>query len=233
MEYSGKEETLVPGTLRGYRVWKTNFAGDRLWSTNILNSAWNNDINEAKCAAPGNAYVRDHIAPVHRCACGFYAKYNPFDLKDIVNSVLGGCVSGAVDFHGKIQLGTRGFRAQYAKIVAISIDTWLLNTDDLLHAYGVPVYDSMDSLVKDFPPSDLSELIPTPEQSRNFWWEQLAVAAPSNPSYIEIVTSSNTTTSTNAVGHNTTTSPNWYWNNQWYKYSQFSPQNLPPKFYQT
>jgi hypothetical protein len=86
---------------------------------------WLDGVNEAKCTKNG------HEPPEVRwaCGCGFWAY---FDENLAVSSVLGGwnsvsdgtvgiCVLGCVEGTGRVIVGEKGFRSQYAKIVGLTV----------------------------------------------------------------------------------------------------------------
>ena len=105
-------------------------------------------------------------APVSSCVCGFYAALNvqniPQDCGRILRSgevlptssstflLCEKFVLGSITAHGKIVLGTRGFRAQYASIEAV-VST--------VPIPGVITVGSLDELLARFPPADVSTLI--------------------------------------------------------------------------
>jgi hypothetical protein len=97
----------------------------------------------------------DHEAPDPDCTCGFYATYQP--------SSNGGHffaypVAGIIEASGRIILGTKGFRAQRTRIVA------LMNTApysrDAAEMYDVPLFGSSQEALEAFPPHDISEISP-------------------------------------------------------------------------
>lgn len=100
------------------------------------------------------------------CQCGFYGY---FDGSDDYHD--NGTVSAVVEAYGETIIGTRGFRAMKAKIVALHI-----NDKDLSPAFmrkirnnydGIAFFDSFESMVAEFPP-DLS-LEPSPKSDPSFW----------------------------------------------------------------
>ena len=106
---------LVPGVLRGYRRWEVTLdmglkalAHDDVWPPAL----------RAGCRQPDT----DHAAPAASCACGIYACHRPDDPQLAGISVLHpGCVvTGVVEAWGRAEVGVRGFRAQYARIVALA-----------------------------------------------------------------------------------------------------------------
>jgi hypothetical protein len=120
---------LVVGAWRGYRVWR--ISGDRLTGWWYTDYVWAPGAAEASCDArrwtlrgrrarhPGLA------APQRGCACGLYALQEPWDfagylptrhfgVSDEANAVVGVVAGWGRAFRGK-----RGWRAQFARPVAL------------------------------------------------------------------------------------------------------------------
>lgn len=211
--YSGTERPLVQGTLRGYREWQwgnknwlrgSRFPrGDFLWPQNLewtFNagdapyqvSPWLPDTwNEAVCAR-----LESHQVPypdTECCGCGFYAKYRP-QWNQISPSV---AVRGIIEAKGRIILGTKGFRAQQARIVALirpsdapyaapylglphdqykRLSGQVANSSvRAAEAYGVPLFN-MEEALEAFPPHDVEELLPELKAQREREREKLLKA---------------------------------------------------------
>lgn len=108
--------------------------------------------------------VQGQIASAHQINffcdhCGIYGKYNW--TKANVNS---SPVIGAIAASGRIVLGTKGFRAQKARILALSLPEYQsLQEVETLQAsvhYGVRLYANPTLMLQDFPPSDLNVVAP-------------------------------------------------------------------------
>lgn len=183
--YSGVKRPLVQGTLRGYREWQwgqVNWLpglfprGDFLWPANIVwtvnagdaphhVSPWLSDTwNEAVCARRESHQVP---FPDRQC-CGFYAKYQP-RFNQVTPSV---GVPGIIEAKGRIILGTTGFRAQQARIVALirsgypTVDPTRDNSIKAAEAYGVPLFKTLEEALEAFPPHDVEELLPELREER-------------------------------------------------------------------
>lgn len=158
-EYSGNKHELFPGTLRGYRAWLIHFKNLKLKSTH-MDEIWKPGDNKAKCASNFDPFRKRHPVPYEDCTCGFYARYKWSDLRDITSHAF--AIYGAIDVYGTLCLGTRGLRAEKAKIVALTSNGLLDHriVDLISQEYNVPLFKSMDKLMKEFPPSDYSDLIP-------------------------------------------------------------------------
>lgn len=99
------------------------------------------------------------------CSCGFYGYYdgsNDYHKPERV--------SGVVEGYGEVVIGTRGFRATKARIVALTIpgDVPFGTANRVRHNYrDVPFYDSFEAMVSAYP-TDV-EVGLTPETDPEFW----------------------------------------------------------------
>lgn len=109
------------------------------------------------------------------CGCGFYGYqegsndyYSPG-----MGSTSKGAIGGVFRGYGKVVLGTRGFRAEKAEILALYVDSEMLTASNakiadtlirlrLEENYKVPVFGEYIDLLKAFPPDP-------PERSDDFW----------------------------------------------------------------
>jgi hypothetical protein len=109
-------------------------------------------------------YSKPH--DMEKCKHGFYAYYdgsNDYKTDDRI--------SGVVEGYGETVIGTRGFRAMKARIVALRI-----NKDVPAHVAAmlrrnypsVPFFDSFKAMVAEFPPDHAGNGI-TPESDPDFW----------------------------------------------------------------
>lgn len=169
-KYSGTETTMVPGTLRGYRVWRLTPYG--LGSVSFTSYVWGRN-EQARCAH-GSAPL-DHRAPVSGCTCGLYAKHTleaveyEFDSDNLMY--------GSIKAHGRIILGDHGFRAEHAEIEALlwygQPMSFRLTDDELLKILSsVPFYTSRKKFLKDYPPISVDHLLPekAPTTDRGMGW---------------------------------------------------------------
>lgn len=126
--------------------------------------------------------------------CGIYGKYN-WTKANVTSSL----VVGAIAASGRIVLGTKGFRAQKARILALSLPEYQSPQEvETLQAsvhHGVRLYANPALMLQDFPPSDLNVVAPEVaetlrlererlEQARVIWM-QSAMAAVSMTEYLE------------------------------------------------
>ena len=145
--YTGDEVALIPGALRVYRTW---LASEGWLGSYNFDSIWGPGLNLANClkSAPDHPMTQ---APKRDCVCGFYATYRPEYLS------LG--TPGVIEVSGRVILGTRGVRAQKARIVALTGGNhrW---TQGLRRNYSsIKWFDRVDDMLAAFPPQDVSELI--------------------------------------------------------------------------
>lgn len=100
------------------------------------------------------------------CACGFYGYYDGSD--DYHKS---GYVSAVVEGYGETVIGTRGFRAYKARIVALRIPKSVPVRVAALVARNyldVPLFTSFKQMVEEFPP-DAGGMDLNPETDPEFW----------------------------------------------------------------
>lgn len=100
------------------------------------------------------------------CACGFYGYYDGSD--DYHKS---GYVSAVVEGYGETVIGTRGFRAYKARIVALRIPKSVPVRSAALVARNypdVPLFASFKQMVEEFPP-DAGGMDLNPESDPDFW----------------------------------------------------------------
>ena len=118
---------LVLGSVRGVRAWR--FEKGRLQSPHANGCFWSSGEQIAQCgtrppyrgleALWKSWEFRDDPDPEHvkNCVCGFYAHYQ--GVSDYELNLIWGVV-GVIEGYGTTTLGTKGFRCQKAKIVALA-----------------------------------------------------------------------------------------------------------------
>lgn len=112
----------------------------------------------AECSLPtprtDDGWEPNHAAPHATCSCGIYAWYRPGDLAD------DGDVFGVIEATGRVLLGTSGFRAERARIVALCVpDDGDGIATRLAARYGVPAFTAPADLLDAFPPEDVTALL--------------------------------------------------------------------------
>jgi len=94
--------------LIGFRCWRMPFGAPSLQAA-TSNHVWQRGMNEAVCEG------MDHAAPYPRCRCGLYAFHRPTPLEATPREL-----AGAIAASGDIEVYREGFRAQYARIIALA-----------------------------------------------------------------------------------------------------------------
>lgn len=179
---------LVPDALRGYRSWaglEVTASGEvhlastgvpYFWRAGELTAGcmtprppWSlTSLTGCSCALCRSYQPGDlpqdprHVAPVPDCTCGFYGWYRPEDIR-----IVPAPIRGVIEASGRVLLGTHGFRAERARLVAITIDpvqsSRYHDVRELvggpLGEAGVQVFPDLTSLAAEFPPEDLTGLI--------------------------------------------------------------------------
>jgi hypothetical protein len=96
------------------------------------NHAWYPGMNEAICEG------MRHTAPYPRCQCGLYAFHRPTPLEATPREL-----AGAIAASGDIEVYREGFRAQYARIVALArlpdMPVTTTQAETVAAHYGVPL----------------------------------------------------------------------------------------------
>lgn len=128
------EPALLIEPVVGYRTWKlrpvyetsaTDLADTSpLVLTGALGNPWRTATLTATCRPPGFHFGGMQLglhpgkpAPHPPCTCGIYGSYTP-----VVPQLAGGIsFSGAIHATGRMHLGSKGFRAAEARIVALCI----------------------------------------------------------------------------------------------------------------
>lgn len=164
-EYLG-EEILIPSSLLGFRQW--------YWKDGSIssygNSKWSNGHLTSVCerfSVLGDT-KGDHSSPDMDCTCGIYAHYLPLESYERTYNVF-----GVIEASGRIFMGTKGFRAEKAKIVALSgygpSTRWFTTREktrgifppdvvDFCTSIGVPYFPTVKQMVYEFPQVDLTSL---------------------------------------------------------------------------
>ena len=176
-DYSGAEPPLIPGTLRGYRSWNitglvstcpcgcgermASEAGATLLPVTYHTFAWVDGINVAVCGNGGPHQIPyvSPFGPEMECRCGFYAKYRPEFIE--------GVIRGVIEASGRIVLGTKGLRAEKARIIAAAPnDQWIFITsrddvvDQLQKKYSsTKWFDTTATMLEEYPPQSVDELL--------------------------------------------------------------------------
>jgi hypothetical protein len=97
----------------GFRQWR--LLDDGLWSLNC-DERWRAAVFAARCLVAEHG---DEPPPVGGCSCGVYAWYTPPPRG--ASAATREYVTGAVVLWGAIEAHATGMRAQYCRIVALSL----------------------------------------------------------------------------------------------------------------
>lgn len=180
-EFGNFEFTL--GSVRGLRSWHADFGGLRSVSRSYV---WQPGENVAHCLrmqlcdCPTCRAERDAVQAVspHRidtCDCGFYAYFAPqIDVGTETYTRPSGVYStGVIEAYGRTIIGTKGFRAERARVLAVAINgqpspdssSWQAiayehrrtNTALACHRLGVPLFETVEQLLAEFPTSSAEE----------------------------------------------------------------------------
>lgn len=181
-EYSGEEDILTIEGVIGYRQWGYSHAGlvsmkPADWSTGKLHARCERMLFEQN--------FKEHKSPEISCYCGIYAHYLP--LESYTRNYP--AVFGVIEASGKILMGTKGFRAEKAKILALGgyghHNEWFevsipeqsrYARESLLEfcdSIGVYYFDDVEEMIHQFPQVDLTSL-GVPDLSK--WEEDRAFA---------------------------------------------------------
>lgn len=137
------EHHLEGTEIVGFRQWW--ITEDMRLKSGAVDFLWNRD-NEARCLNAG------HEAPCAGCECGLYALHEPssfwYNKRQYQERPAPGIlVSGVITAHGLIEVHAEGFRAQYAKIVALAKGSTRLSAyviSEVAKDYGVSLVDSQE-----------------------------------------------------------------------------------------
>jgi hypothetical protein len=171
--------TLEFGAYRGYRWWHV-IAGGLLQSPWYGSTVWHPERNEAACIgiAPEGWFARVVLrgapprtphpkgAPERACRCGFYGLHRvPLTDSETTatlpwavspeRSGRGPTVFGITEAWGRIFVGEHGFRAQFARPLALFLAPGTEGADRAQVAARYPslaIFPSLESMVAEFSP---------------------------------------------------------------------------------
>lgn len=162
---------LVPGTLRGYRSWRyvhSSRGTAPAYITPLKSVNWDywwkggelvGDCRYRKGLGLQSVvygepvdWSPDHHAPERGCGCGFYATHQSKDTDER------GEVLGVVEAYGRVIVGTKGFRAEKVKIVALQHPDGKVR-HQLRQYYKVPLFSKARRMTVTFPPVPVGHLI--------------------------------------------------------------------------
>jgi hypothetical protein len=111
------------------------------------------------------------LIPIRGCTCGFYATHRDFPTDYF------GPIEGSIKAEGRVIIGEIGLRAQYATIEALcltrnrvpvfaGLNVWSNIRKRIEEYYQVPILPDRGTLLKEFPPQDISNLVDLPSRGR-------------------------------------------------------------------
>lgn len=125
--------------------------------------AWRSGAADAVCAR-----AREHVAPDEDCTCGVYAFGSVEELER--QYVQTRRVLAVVACHGKVISGTKGVRAQHARVAALWLDPGMPRTlvQKVRQRYAhLPVFTDREAMLAEFPVSRLETYTEGPQPFRN------------------------------------------------------------------
>jgi hypothetical protein len=136
------------GSVLGYRTWDAHTEHADAWLTGAYGYSWEARPAERRYTATCRSRGCASIPNEDNCGCGFWAYWEPLNASETSRRI-----AGVIEGSGKVILGDRGFRSQYAVIRGLAVRKSRRGTDDearILKAlrvwYDVPVYDGEDEL---------------------------------------------------------------------------------------
>lgn len=166
---------LVVGAVRGFRWWRVG-QGGWLLSPWRGRERWEPHLNQARCLFrrrlmrwQESNQLHPSGAPVATCDCGFYGLHGLPRIRDRMvgfsweigvesSGARHGLVFGVVQAHGRVVVGTQGWRGEFARPLALlwgpeaELDGRL---SSIVDRYEIPVVRSIDALVREWGPEDV------------------------------------------------------------------------------
>jgi hypothetical protein len=168
MTFDGLE--CVVGEIRGFRWWQVTPRG-WLRSPWHWRGRWDLGDNVAMCVRADRwsqppFFPHPESTPNIDCACGFYALHDiptsslkefrhTWEMAATTSGTRHGLVFGVAGGHGHMLIGTRGWRAEVARVLALYLGPEGRSTRRLNVAsrrYDVPIYGNLDALVAEWGP---------------------------------------------------------------------------------
>lgn len=125
---------LLAGQIHGLRRWSLGLEDGRIRLGSSFRDFWWDPGGAATTATCGEGSLRRHRPPGKRCGCGLYALHpGPESASEVFPvQILDGLpseVSGIVEAWGRVEVYETGFRAQFARPVALILHRDQLGTD--------------------------------------------------------------------------------------------------------
>lgn len=94
------------------------------------------------------------------CQCGFYGFYEGSNDYNRQGNASVEYVSGVIEGWGETVLGTRGFRCQKARLIALQITPGVPGFEAVVPRYSrIPMFTTFADMVREFPPSNGGDVI--------------------------------------------------------------------------
>ena len=146
-------EPLV-GEIVGLRTFRVDETG--LLLPLFSEGCWYDGVNTALCAANRNPRRRTHTVPDERCGCGFYVYGSPEAARQNRGTRH---VQAVVSVWGNVLAGTKGVRAEHARIEALwlhpSAPPWLRQRVAVRYP-NARLYGDADAMLAEHPLTPLS-----------------------------------------------------------------------------
>jgi hypothetical protein len=169
--YAGFEPQV--GEIRALRTFR--IGPDGLLYPLFSASPWYDGTNVARCRVHNRPAPdgRQHTPAEDDCTCGFYAYADERSADDYPHAKH---VLAVVSCWGRVIAGTRGIRAQYARVDALWLDDVVpadLAMQVELRYPGARVYRDRAAMLAEHPPTHLDCYEPAAGALR--WWQKAAV----------------------------------------------------------
>lgn len=205
-QFTGDDRELVPGALRVYREWEVTRHGELkpiAHSGYTWGEGWNrahcairgpltfdsyDEIQEyidrlAREGLRSSALIAEaelmkafleHV-PDAECSCGFYAYYHP-RLIHGQRHPSSDKVFGVAEVAGRVLMGTKGVRAERARVIAVVGPTGR-RAELIKKRYGIEVFPTRKELLKKYPPTSVKELGVNVHPAKSRFAERMPPAA--------------------------------------------------------
>jgi len=129
-ELVGRDETQTRPIL-GFRINRVQLVGSWWGKPSVIlrsigptDYSWEAGRNEAVCLRSGRTMPSEprHLAPATNCGCGLYAVHDVDRFSGFTNLAPDYFVLAGVAGTGIVRVHTEGWRAQFARIVAFSVE---------------------------------------------------------------------------------------------------------------
>lgn len=145
------------GSVHGYRYWAVDPAEGILLG---MHATWEPGENNAACLSGGvidgvRVHGKHEIVPQGACFCGFYAYWQLPPPYPVPPSMV--AVPGVIEGWGLVLPGSKGFRCQVAKVVAIAWPGTRYDEASARLAWAYPdvfLFWSADAMAAEFPPDE-------------------------------------------------------------------------------